>query len=57
MLAESIIPISEIDLAEANKEKAEAMAVIESKEPGVDKEAAKHKLLAAKAKIKAVTPV
>ncbi len=55
MLAESIIPVEEIDIAEAEKEKAESERVLDSKEPGLDKEAAKHILLTAKAKIKAVS--
>lgn len=54
MLAESIIPVGDINLAEAEQEKVEAERVLESKEPGLDKEAARHKLLTAKAKIKAV---
>jgi len=53
MLAESIIPTGEINTAEAEKEKLEAEKILESKEPGLDKEAAKHKLLSAKAKLKA----
>lgn len=53
MLAESIIPIEDINIADAEKQKAEALAVIESKEPGLDKEAAKHKLQTAKAMLKA----
>ena len=53
MLAESIIPSGEINIAEAEKEKLEAEKILESKEPGLDKQAAKHKLLTAKAKIKA----
>jgi len=53
MLAESIIPVEDINIADAEKQKAEAMAIIESKEPGLDKEAAKHKLQTAKAMIKA----
>lgn len=53
MLAESIIPVSEINLAEAEREKTEAERILGSKEPGLDKEAAKHSLLTAKAKIKA----
>ncbi len=55
MLAESIIPVEDIDIAQAEKEKTEALRIIESKEPGLDKEAAKHVLLTAKAKIKAVS--
>lgn len=55
MLAESIIPVGEIDIAQAETEKSEAERVLESKEPGLDKDAAKHKLLTAKAKIKAVS--
>lgn len=55
MLAESIIPVEEIDIAEAEKEKTESERILESKEPGLDKEAAKHVLLIAKAKIKAVS--
>lgn len=54
MLAESIIPVSEINLAEAEIEKNEAERILGSKEPGLDKEAAKHLLQTAKAKIKAV---
>lgn len=53
MLAESIIPLEDINIADAEKQKAEALAVIESKEPGLDKEAAKHKLQTAKAMLKA----
>lgn len=53
MLAETLIPTNEIDIAKAEAEKADAMKLLESKEHGIDKEAAKHKLLAAKAKIKA----
>ena len=55
MLAESIIPVEEIDIAQAEKEKIEAERVLDSKEPGLDKEAAKHILQTAKAKIKAVS--
>ncbi|MEO8514752.1 MAG: ATP synthase F1 subunit epsilon [Ignavibacteria bacterium] len=55
MLAESIIPVEEIDIAQAEKEKIESERIIESKEPGLDKEAAKHILLTAKAKIKAIS--
>lgn len=55
MLAESIIPVEEIDIAEAEREKTESERILESKEPGLDKEAAKHVLLTAKAKIKAVS--
>lgn len=55
MLAESIIPVSEIVLAEAEKERAEAERILVSKEPGLDKDAAKHNLLTARAKIKAVS--
>ena len=55
MLAESIIPVEDIDVAQAEKEKLEAERVLESKEPGLDKAAAKHTLLTAKAKIKAVS--
>ena len=55
MLAESIIPVEEIDIAEAEREKTESERILESKEPGLDKEAAKHILLTAKAKIKAVS--
>lgn len=55
MLAESLIPVEDIDVAQAEKEKAEAERVLESKEPGLDKDAAKHMLLTAKAKIKAVS--
>jgi F-type H+-transporting ATPase subunit epsilon len=55
MLAESIIPVEDINIADAQRQKAEAMAIIESKEPGLDKEAAKHKLQTAKAMIKAAT--
>ena len=53
MLAESIIPTGDIILADAEREKLEAEKIVESKEPGMDKEAAKHRLLVAKAKIKA----
>ena len=55
MLAESIIPVEEIDIAEAEREKTESERILESKEPGLDKEAAKHILLTAKAKIKAIS--
>ncbi|HRE11275.1 MAG TPA: ATP synthase F1 subunit epsilon [Ignavibacteria bacterium] len=55
MLAESLIPVEDIDIASAEKERAEAERVLESKEPGLDKDAAKHALLTAKAKIKAVS--
>jgi len=55
MLAESLIPIGDIDIAQAEKERAEAERILESKEPGQDKAAAKHNLLTAKAKIKAVS--
>jgi len=55
MLAESIIPVEDINIADAEKQKTEAMAIIESKEPGLDKEAAKHKLQTAKAMIKAAS--
>lgn len=55
MLAESIIPVEDINIADAERQKAEAMAIIGSKEPGLDKEAAKHKLQTAKAMIKAAT--
>ncbi len=55
MLAESIIPIEEIDIAEAEKEKSDAEHILGSKEPGLDKAAAKHILLTANAKIKAVS--
>jgi F-type H+-transporting ATPase subunit epsilon len=53
MLAESIIPQAEINIGQAEAEKLEAEKILELKEPGTDKEAAKHKLLVAKAKIKA----
>jgi F-type H+-transporting ATPase subunit epsilon len=53
MLAESLIPAEQINREEAEREKSEAEKVLDSKEPGHDREAAKHKLLAAKAKIKA----
>ncbi|KXK54272.1 MAG: F0F1-type ATP synthase subunit epsilon [Chlorobi bacterium OLB5] len=53
MLAESIIPVSEIVLADAEKERSEAERILESKEPGLDKDAAKQNLLTARAKIKA----
>lgn len=53
MLAETIIPVAEINTAEAEEEKLEAEKILESKEPGLDKEAAKHKFLSAKAKLKA----
>ena len=53
MLAESLIPAEEIDVAEAETQKREASELLESKEPGIDKEAAKHNLLTAKAKLKA----
>lgn len=55
MLAESIIPIEEIDIAEAEREKTESQRILDSKEPGLDKEAAKHIFQTAKAKIKAVS--
>lgn len=55
MLAESIISVLEIDINEAEKEKTEAEQILDSKEPGLDKVAAKHILLTAKAKIKAVS--
>ncbi len=54
MLAETIIPAGEIDIKETEKELTEAQALLDSKEPGIDKEAAKHRLLTAKAKLKAV---
>lgn len=54
MLAESLIPVEEIDAAAAENEKIEASRILESKEPGLDKEAAKHMLLTAKAKLKAL---
>ena len=52
MLAETITATDEIDLAEAEREKQEATKLLESKEPGIDKEAAKQMLQAAAAKIK-----
>lgn len=52
MLAESITANDQIDLAEAEQEKAEATQLLESKEPGIDREAAKQKLQTAMAKIK-----
>lgn len=52
MLAESITAADEIDIAQAEQEKAEAIKILESKEPGLDKEAAKHQLQTAIAKIK-----
>jgi F-type H+-transporting ATPase subunit epsilon len=52
MLAETITATDEIDLAEAEREKLEATKLLESKEPGIDKEAAKQMLQAAAAKIK-----
>jgi len=52
MLAETLIPSAEINVQDAEKEKVEAERILESKEPGLDKAAAKHKLLSAKAKIK-----
>lgn len=55
MLAESLVPVEDIDVAAAEKERAEAERILESKEPGLDKEAAKHALQTAKAKIKAVS--
>lgn len=55
MLAESIIPVEEIDIAEAQKEKIESERILDSIEHGLDKEAAKHILQTAKAKIKAVS--
>ncbi len=55
MLAETITATDEIDLAEAEQEKLEATKVLESTEKGIDKEAAKHKLQSAMAKIKVAT--
>ena len=52
MLAEEIIPKESIDVAEAEKEKAEAELLLSSKEAGLDKAAITHKLNTAKAKIK-----
>lgn len=52
MLAETITANDQIDLAEAEQEKAEATQLLESKEPGIDREAAKQKLQTAMAKIK-----
>ena len=52
MLAETITANDEIDIAEAEKEKIEATRILESGEKGVDKEAAKHMLQTAMAKIK-----
>ncbi|MCC6864817.1 MAG: ATP synthase F1 subunit epsilon [Ignavibacteria bacterium] len=54
MLAESIISVDDINLADAEREKSDAQSILSSKEPGLDKEAAKHSLLTAKAKIKAL---
>lgn len=54
MLAESIIPVAEINISEAEKEKNDAERILGSKEPGLDKDAARHMLQTAKAKIKAV---
>lgn len=51
MLAETFIPKEEINIAEAENEKIEASRLLDSKEPGIDKAAAKHMLLVAKAKI------
>ena len=53
MLAESLIPAEEINIQEAEAEITETSGLLETKEPGIDKEAAKHRLLTAKAKIKA----
>jgi F-type H+-transporting ATPase subunit epsilon len=53
MLAESIIPAGEINVKEAEQEMLDAQNLLDSKEPGIDKEAAKHRLLTAKAKLKA----
>ncbi len=53
MLAETFIPKEEINIAEAESEKTEASRLLDSKEPGIDKAAAKHMLLVAKAKINA----
>lgn len=55
MLAESLIPSEEISLTEAEAELTEAENLLNSKEPGIDKEAAKHQILSAKAKIKAIS--
>jgi len=52
MLAESIISKENIDVAEAEKEIAEAEMLLSSKEAGLDKAAIMHKLNTAKAKIK-----
>lgn len=52
MLAETITANDEIDIAEAEKEKIEATRILESGEKGIDKEAAKHMLQTALAKIK-----
>lgn len=52
MLAETITATDEIDVAEAEQEKIEATKILESKEPGIDKEAAKHRLQTAIAKLK-----
>lgn len=53
MLAESLIPAEEINIAEAETQLREASELLESKEHGIDREAVKHRLLTAKAKIKA----
>lgn len=52
MLAETITATDEIDIAEAEQEKIEATKLLESKEPGIDKEAAKQRLQTAMAKLK-----
>jgi F-type H+-transporting ATPase subunit epsilon len=53
MLAESLIPAEEIDIAEAESQMREASELLESKEHGIDREAVKHRLLTAKARKKA----
>ena len=53
MLAESLIPADQINREQAEREKSEAEKILDSKEPGLDRESAKQKLLTAKAKIKA----
>lgn len=54
MLAETIIPAGDINAKEAEQEMLEAQKLLDSKEPGIDKAAVKHRLLTAKAKLKAV---
>ena len=54
MLAESIIPVGSINAKEAEEEFNNAKSLLDSKEPGIDKAAAKHRLLTAKAKLKAI---